>query len=196
MIRMKTKGNPTEAPVWVGDLETVSPLLGVVCIAATCRGLLALQLTSHPAGFHARFASRLGPDDDPNQAQVSAYLSQIQEYLAGRRRRFDLPIDWSEMTPFQLKTLRETWLIPYGQLRTYRGLAGLLGNPKAARAVGSALAGNPMAIVIPCHRVVGMDRTLHGYAAPGGLDTKAWLLELEGVAVRNLYVTVDLQAPS
>jgi methylated-DNA-[protein]-cysteine S-methyltransferase len=168
----------------------------VICIAITPSGLLALELTSNPAGFHARFASRLGPGEDPNRVQVAAYLKQIQEYLEGQRRRFELPIDWSEMTPFQLKTLRETCAIPYGQVRTYSGLAGRLGQPKAARAVGSALAANPMAIVIPCHRVVGVDRSLHGYAAPGGLDAKAWLLELEGLVVRDHHVASHWQAAS
>ena len=193
---MKTEDNHPKALVWSGELETGSPLLGVVCIAATFRGLLALELTSNPAGFYARFASRLGPGDDPNHAQVAAYLNQIQEYLDGKRRRFDMPIDWSEMPPFQLKTLRETWTIPYGQLRTYSSLARLLHKSKAARAVGSALAANPMAIVIPCHRVIGVDRALHGYAAPGGLDTKAWLLQLEGRVVRNYHVADDWQAAS
>jgi methylated-DNA-[protein]-cysteine S-methyltransferase len=188
---MKTEDNHNKTLVWIGELETGSPLLGVICIAITVSGLLALELTSDPAGFHARFASRLGPGDDPNRVQVPAYLNQIQEYLEGKRRRFDLPIDWSEMAPFQLKTLRETCAIPYGQVRTYSGLAGLLGQPKAARAVGSALAANPMAIVIPCHRVVGVDRSLHGYGAPGGLDAKAWLLELEGLVVRRHHVVGD-----
>ena len=193
---MNTADNHSKAPVWIGELETGSLLLGTVCIAATSRGLLALELTAHPAGFQARFASRLGSAADPHYAKVPAYLSQVQEYLEGKRRRFDIPIDWSEMTPFQLKTLRETWAIPYGQIRTYSSLAHMLHKSKAARAVGSALATNPMAIVIPCHRVVGVDKSLHRYAAPGGLDTKAWLLQLEGRVVRNHRIADDWQASS
>jgi methylated-DNA-[protein]-cysteine S-methyltransferase len=194
MKKMRTEDDQTNAQVWLGDLKTGHPLLGVICVAATSTGLLALELTSNPARFYARFTSRLGSDHDPARRQLPAYLSQIQQYLDGKRSHFDLPIDWSEMTPFQLKTLRETWAIPYGQFRTYRGLAGRLGQPKAARAVGGALAANPMALVIPCHRVIGTDRSLHGFAAPGGLDTKAWLLELEGIPVHNRRVTAAWQA--
>ncbi len=185
---MKTADNQPHPPVWLGQLETRTPLLGVICIAITCNGLLAVELTSRPEDFAARFTRRLGFTDDPNCVQIPAYLRQIQEYLDGRRRRFELPIDWSEMTPFQLKTLRETWAIPYGQVRTYNSLATQLGQPKASRAVGGALASNPIAIVIPCHRVIGTDRSLHGYAAPGGLQAKAWLLELEGLVIEHLHV--------
>ncbi len=193
---MKIEDSPSKTPVWTGELETGSPLLGVICVAITSTGLLALELTAHPAEFQARCAERLGSGADPNHPQVAAYLKQVQEYLEGQRRRFELSIDWSEMTPFQLKTLRETYTIPYGQVCTYQGLAGRLGNPKAARAVGSALAANPIAIVIPCHRVIGADRSLHGYAAPGGLDAKAWLLELEGIGVQDRRVVGDRQARS
>ena len=188
------KKHAVNAPVWVGDLATDHPLLGVICIAVTSGGLLALQFTSDPAGFYARFASRLGPEADSARRLVPVCLGQIQQYLDGKRRQFDLPIDWSAMPPFQLRTLRETWTIPYGQLRTYHGLAGRLGQPTAARAVGGALAANPMALVIPCHRVIGADRLLHGFAAPGGLDTKAWLLQLEGIPVHHHQVPAGWQA--
>jgi methylated-DNA-[protein]-cysteine S-methyltransferase len=191
-MRKEIKPNP--APVWTGEFETGSPLLGVVCIAVTARGLLALELIDNPAGFHARFASRLGPGDDRALLQVPAFLGQVREYLDGKRRYFEMPIDWSEMPPFQLKTLGATRGIPYGQIRTYSSLAHEVHKSNAARAVGSALAANPMAIVIPCHRVVGVDRALHGYAAPGGLETKAWLLQLEGRVVRSLHVAGDWQA--
>jgi len=172
----------------MGDLETGSPLLGVVCIAITSRGLLELKLTSDPDDFHRSLAARQGDPGDPNRVQVPAYLNQIQEYLESKRRRFELPIDWSEMSPFMAKVLHETATIHFGQLRTYNGLAGAIGQPKAARAVGSAMAANPIEIVIPCHRVIGSDRYLHGYAAPGSLDAKAWLLKLEGWTVEHYRV--------
>jgi O-6-methylguanine DNA methyltransferase len=107
-------------------------------------------------------------------------IRQISEYLAGARSTFDLQLDWSGMSPFQEKVLRETFAIPFGETRTYGEIAVALGRPRAARAVGRAEATNPIPLVIPCHRVIGTDGGLHGYGAPGGLETKAWLLSLEG----------------
>src|SRR5690606_41649195 len=104
----------------------------------------------------------------------------IAESLGGRRRDFDVEIDWSALSPFQASVLRLVWAIPYGQTRTYGDIAGELGQPGGARAVGRANATNPMPLVIPCHRVLGTDGRLHGYGGPGGVVTKAWLLQLEG----------------
>jgi methylated-DNA-[protein]-cysteine S-methyltransferase len=104
---------------------------------------------------------------------------QIREYLAGERREFELDIDLSAMTAFQEAALRLTLAIPYGRVSTYSEIARQMGKPLAARAVGRAEATSPMPLVIPCHRVLGTDGGLHGYGAPGGVKTKAWLLELE-----------------
>jgi len=108
-------------------------------------------------------------------------MEQMRDYLDGRRRSFDLPIDWSQMTPFQARVLRATLEIPYGQTCTYGELAVDLGQPGASRAVGVALGKNPLPIVIPCHRVLGNNGKLQGYSAPDGLNKKTWLLKLEGV---------------
>jgi methylated-DNA-[protein]-cysteine S-methyltransferase len=180
----------------MGDLETGSPLLGVVCIAITARGLLELQLTADPDCFHERLAGRQGDPEDPNRVQLPAYLNQIREYLDGKRRRFEMPIDWTEMSPFMAKVLHETSTIHFGQLRTYSGLAAAIDQPKGARPVGSVMAANPIAIVLPCHRVVGVDHSLHGYGAPGGLDAKAWLLSLEGWTVEHHRVVGESRALS
>jgi len=83
------------------------------------------------------------------------------------------------MTPFQLQVLHLTLDIPYGHTSTYKELAKRLGNQFAARAVGRVEATNPIPLVIPCHRVLGSDGSLHGYGGPGGIKLKAWLLELE-----------------
>jgi methylated-DNA-[protein]-cysteine S-methyltransferase len=112
--------------------------------------------------------------------RTASATRQIGEYLRGERREFDLPIDWTVLTPFQQRALRATYEIPYGQVATYGELARRLDQPGAARAVGRAEATNPMPLVIPCHRLIGADGGLHGYGAGVGLETKAWLLRLEG----------------
>lgn len=101
---------------------------------------------------------------------------QLTEYFAGFRREFDLPLA-PKGTPFQKAVWAQLARIPYGETRTYGQLAAALGKPHAARTVGSACRCNPLAIVLPCHRVVGADGSLTGYA--GGLDAKEYLLELE-----------------
>jgi methylated-DNA-[protein]-cysteine S-methyltransferase len=103
-------------------------------------------------------------------------FKQLQEYFDGIRTRFDLPLD-IHGTPFQMAVWHELQKIPYGETRTYGEIARSIGKPGAARAVGMANHENPVAIVIPCHRVVGSDGSLTGYA--GGLDLKKKLLEIE-----------------
>lgn len=111
---------------------------------------------------------------------VGILLTEINEYLFGIRKTFSVDIDWHGMGDFQRQVLRLTAKIPYGDLWHYGEVAARLGKPKAARAVGGALARNPMPIIIPCHRVIGSDQKLHGYTAPGGVETKRQLLKLEG----------------
>ncbi len=108
------------------------------------------------------------------------FVTQISQYLTGDRRSFELPIDWEFLKPFQRSALRLVCAIPYGETRSYGEIARTLGKPSASRAVGSANAQNPMPLVIPCHRVVGSDGKLHGYSGAQGLQTKEWLLHLEG----------------
>lgn len=109
---------------------------------------------------------------------LSEAARQLEEYFAGARREFDLPLA-PKGTPFQQSVWALLRQIPYGETRSYGQLAAALGNPKASRAVGGANHNNPIAIVVPCHRVIGADGSLTGYA--GGLDIKAYLLRLEGV---------------
>ena len=103
-------------------------------------------------------------------------FSQLQEYFSGQRQTFDFPYELRG-TEFQKKVWAALETIPYGQTRSYREVAQAVGNPKAVRAVGAANGKNPMWIVVPCHRVVGTNGTLTGYA--GGIDMKRRLLELE-----------------
>ncbi|HPF44302.1 MAG TPA: methylated-DNA--[protein]-cysteine S-methyltransferase [Syntrophomonadaceae bacterium] len=112
-----------------------------------------------------------------NESQlIKSAAAQINEYLAGRRKIFDLPL-MAEGTRFQQQVWQALQGIPYGETRSYQQIAEQIGNIKACRAVGMANNRNPIAIVIPCHRVIGKNGTLVGYG--GGLDVKARLLELE-----------------
>ena len=101
---------------------------------------------------------------------------QLEEYFAGKRKTFDLPLV-PKGTEFQQKVWKALQEIPYGETRTYGEIAAAIGNPKAARAVGMANNKNPIGIIIPCHRVVGANGKLVGYA--GGMEKKEFLLELE-----------------
>jgi methylated-DNA-[protein]-cysteine S-methyltransferase len=106
--------------------------------------------------------------------------AQLREYFDGQRRHFELKLAPAG-TPFQLAVLTALQAIPHGETRSYRDIAAQIGRPQAVRAVGAANARNPLPIVIPCHRVIGADGSLTGFG--GGLETKRFLLELEGVAL-------------
>lgn len=101
---------------------------------------------------------------------------ELKRYLSGERVQFSCPLDLHG-TPFQVIVWRELCNIPYGETRSYRDIARAIGRPSASRAVGAANGANPVAIIVPCHRVVGSDGSLVGYG--GGLPTKAWLLAME-----------------
>ena len=111
------------------------------------------------------------------RAPMDDVRRELDEYFAGDRRRFDLPIDL-RVAPFHADVLRELALVPYGRTDTYGALAARVGRPQAARAVGTVMNRNPIPIVLPCHRIVGANGSLTGYA--GGLDIKRRLLQLEG----------------
>jgi methylated-DNA-[protein]-cysteine S-methyltransferase len=104
------------------------------------------------------------------------FITQLEEYFNGKRTHFDMPLDFAG-TSFQMSVWRELLKIPYGQTRTYGELAKVVGKPGAARAVGMANHDNPIAVVIPCHRVLGRNGSLTGYA--GGIQLKQKLLAIE-----------------
>jgi methylated-DNA-[protein]-cysteine S-methyltransferase len=163
--------------VSIGKLESTP--LGIIWVAVAGAGLVAVEVSPDQAALIAEL-NRLGFKRTVfDQQQTAAVLKEIEEYLEGERRSFDMQINWSVLTPFQERALRATTDIPYGGVKTYGEIARQLGNPRGARAVGRAEATNPMPLVIPCHRVIGSDGGLHGYGAGEGLKTKAWLLELE-----------------
>lgn len=112
---------------------------------------------------------------EPNELILKA-VQELDEYFSGRRKSFDLPLS-PQGTEFQRRVWKALCGIPYGETRTYGEIAAAVGNGKACRAVGMANNRNPIAILIPCHRVIGADGKLTGYA--GGLQTKEFLLRLE-----------------
>ena len=117
---------------------------------------------------------------ETNDAVLADCANQLTDYFGGRRQRFDLPLA-AQGTAFQHSVWNALGDIPYGQLRSYRDIARAIGNPAAVRAVGAANGRNPLPIVVPCHRVIGSNGSLTGFA--GGLEAKTFLLELEGCQV-------------
>jgi methylated-DNA-[protein]-cysteine S-methyltransferase len=130
----------------------------------------------------------LWENDDPKRVRLGSLIEdvdhpilclaeqQLGEYFAGARKSFDLPLDFAG-TPFQKKVWSELLNIPFGQTRTYGQIANAIGKPRAFRAVGAANGKNPISIVAPCHRVIGKDGSLTGFA--GGLEAKECLLGIE-----------------
>lgn len=116
------------------------------------------------------------PATGPESPLTREACAQLEAYFAGQRRQFDLPLAPAG-TPFQRQAWAALQQIPYGETRYYAQQALQISRPKAVRAIGAANGANPIAIVIPCHRVIGKNGTLTGYA--GGVDRKQWLLAFE-----------------
>ena len=146
-------------------------------------GMSAVGVCSIAFGVDAdSFLSSLDPLAHAERAPgaLEPVMRQLRAYFSGRRARFDLPLDMGRLTPFQRTVLQTARTIPPGAVWTYAQVARAIGRPRASRAVGQALSRNPIPIVIPCHRVIGSDGGLHGYSAPGGLESKRWPLQFEG----------------
>jgi len=147
--------------------------VGPLHVAATDRGLC--RISYREDGWEEQLARVFGVR--VLRSPLEAVRRELDEYFAGSRREFDLPLDL-RVKPFHEAVLRELAKVPYGHTDTYGSLARKAGRPKAARAVGVVMNRNPIPIVLPCHRIVGANGALVGYA--GGLDTKRKLLALEG----------------
>lgn len=154
--------------------------IGPLCLGISEQGLAFIEFEGSLDRFEDMLLSKGYPSQPGESRLLDDARRQVRDYLAGQRREFELKLDWRVMRPFQQAVLRQTLAIPYGEVSTYAEIARKVGKPGAARAVGRAEATNPIPLVIPCHRVLGSDGKLHGYGAPGGVQVKAWLLELEG----------------
>ncbi|WP_189218443.1 MULTISPECIES: methylated-DNA--[protein]-cysteine S-methyltransferase [Streptomyces] len=184
---MNSHGQDGRRLVWAVVGTDIGPLL----LAATGDGLVSVA-------FHAtdavraktldRLAARLGtePAEAPDAPLLAEAIRQVAAYLAGGRRDFELPLDWSLSSGFNRRVLRELATgVPYGTVVHYGELAGRVGQPGAAQAVGIAMGSNPLPVVVPCHRVVESDGGIGGFG--GGLETKRKLLALEGVLPEPLF---------
>jgi methylated-DNA-[protein]-cysteine S-methyltransferase len=159
---------------WVVEDTPVGPLT----LAATSAGVVRIEF-----GHEVRVLDELASEVSPRVVHLPGRLDEVrrelEEYFAGRRRSFDVPVDRRLSRGYRRTVLEAlSRAVPYGQTVSYKELAERTGNPKASRAVGAAMATNPIPIVVPCHRVLRTGGALGGYG--GGLDTKVWLLRHEG----------------
>ena len=163
----------------VAYTEIDSPI-GTLLAAATDEGLVQIgwQSSDHE-DILERLAAAIGPRIIEAPARLERARRELGEYFEGRRREFELPLDWRLTGGFVRRVLSETAGIPFGETRTYAEMATLAGSPRAFRAAGSALGANPIPIIVPCHRVLRKGGALGGYG--GGLEVKRQLLEIEGV---------------
>jgi O-6-methylguanine DNA methyltransferase len=164
--------------------------VGPLFLAASRQGLVALEFDARLPGQQT---IRQNPRDlraetkgvrfEESASAMRPYVGELEEYFAAKRREFSVPLDLRG-TEFQLACWRALLAIPYGETRSYADIARVVGRPQGFRAVGMANNRNPLAILVPCHRVIASDGTLCGYG--GGLDVKRKLLELEGALTGTL----------
>jgi methylated-DNA-[protein]-cysteine S-methyltransferase len=159
--------------------RTVGTSIGELLVAATPDGVVRLGLASEDHGAVVeQLSTTVGPvEPDANAGIVGDAVRQIEEYLAGRRHDFDLPLDLRLSRGFRRTVLDALVEVPYGTTVTYTELAAAAGNPRAVRAAASACATNPVPVIVPCHRVVRSDGSVGRYG--GGSDVKVQLLALE-----------------
>lgn len=164
-------------PVRVAYGWTDGPF-GQVFIARSATGLCRVSFRQSEEDLLAGL-ERHGLLPEPAAGGIDRECRELEEYFDGKRTSFDLPLDLRWGTPFQRQVLEAASAIPFGKCECYTDVASRIGRPRAQRAVGNALGKNPIAIVIPCHRVVGSGGSLGGYT--GGLDIKRTLMGIEGI---------------
>ena len=157
--------------------------VGRLLLAATGDGLVCLHYVNRDGDLEAsldQLSARLSPRVLRAPRRLDTPRRELDEFFSGRRREFDLALDYSLVKPgFTRRVLEQTARIPFGDTVSYKGIAGLAGNERAFRAAGTALGSNPLPIVVPCHRVLHSGGGLGGYT--GGIEIKRKLLAIEGV---------------
>ena len=171
--------------VWTVRDTAVGPLL----VIGSDEGLVYVGFRADPATAERSVASvgrRLGGGPVEDAERLAPVTEQIDAYFAGDLREFSLPLDWSLITGFNRRVLRELATgVPYGTVVGYQDLADRVGEPGGARAVGTAMGSNPLPVVVPCHRVIESSGGIGGFG--GGLEIKRTLLALEGVLPAPLF---------
>ena len=158
--------------------------VGALGLAAGEAGLCRLDYVKSEQHFVERILDAFGDRPLLRTDRLDPARRELDQYFAGKRLDFDLKVDWSlVLSGFARKVLQATARIPAGQVLSYSDVAAKAGSPKASRAAGNALHNNPVAIVVPCHRILRSDGSLGGYG--GGVPAKAWLLEHEGARTRE-----------
>ena len=156
---------------------TIASPIGDLVLAATPKGLLRIGFDNE-TGVLEHLAENVSPRILEFPSRLEQSRRELDEYFTGRREGFDMPLDRRLIAGFRREVLTATAKIPYGGVSTYQEVARKAGRPKGARAAGQALGGNPIPVVIPCHRVLRTGGGMGGYA--GGTDRKEFLLRLEG----------------
>lgn len=175
----------TDAAAAAGLLDvayaTLDSPLGTLLVAATPHGLVRLAYVDFEDGEEVleELATKVSPRVLAAPRRLDDPRRELDQYFAGRRRQFDLPLDWQLTRGFARRVLEATNRIPYGGTATYKQVATEAGNERAFRAAGNALGSNPIPIVVPCHRILHSGGGLGGYT--GGLDRKRLLLAVEAV---------------
>ncbi len=173
-------GSAAEAGLLDVAYASLDSPLGDLLVAVTPRGLVRI---AYPGEGEGRVLEELAEQVSPRilhaPERTDTVRRELDDYFAGRRHGFDLPLDWSLVHGFAIRILQATARVPFGSVATYGQVAAEAGSPRAARAAGNALHGNPIPIVVPCHRIVPASGGLGGYG--GGQQRKRYLLDLEGV---------------
>jgi methylated-DNA-[protein]-cysteine S-methyltransferase len=152
---------------------------GELLVAATPKGVVQLSLHGYDQTETLEgLARKVSPRILESPKRLDPVRKQLDEYFAGKRRTFDVDLDWQLSHGFALRVLKATARIPYGAVSSYREMAGKAGNVRATRAAGNALGGNAIPVIVPCHRVLRTGGGLGGYG--GGLPMKEALLKMEG----------------
>jgi len=159
--------------------------LGIGAVVATEKGISSVQLPHAGSAFINQLKQNAGKSSQLTE-QVAL---KLKSYFNGEPQAFDIiPVDLSSLTEFRARILQLIRAIPYGEIRSYLDIAVMAGVPRSARAIGGAMAANPLPVIIPCHRIVAANGRLTGYSAPGGLDMKRILLRMEGVEFKGEVV--------
>jgi methylated-DNA-[protein]-cysteine S-methyltransferase len=159
---------------------TLDSPLGPLLVATTPRGLIRIAYVDHTdeGAVLEQLATHVSPRVLAAPRKLDEPRRELEEYFAGARRSFELPVDWALTRGFARRVLQATSQIPYGATATYKQMAAQAGSPRASRAAGNALGSNPIPIVVPCHRILHSGGGLGGYT--GGLEKKRVLLGVEG----------------